>query len=113
MVTVHYRNSFLLYDTCISDCCILLTLYSGSGLCPADNTVLLMEQIHPDKFCDREIMKLEVRCSNKHRGCEWTGPFQFLEVRTNFYFHVIVAINFMYSCKCTSAIFFVMVMVCD
>ena len=53
-----------------------------------DNTVLSMDDIFPDKFCDREIMELEIRCSNKHQGCEWTGPFRFLEVCASLYFHV-------------------------
>ncbi|CAB4016039.1 TNF receptor-associated factor 6-like [Paramuricea clavata] len=52
-------------------------LTSGSKMCPEDNTVISMEQIFPDKFCNREIMKLQIFCSNKHRGCNWTGPLKF------------------------------------
>ncbi len=85
-----YSIEFTAVCTHISDCCILLTLflYSGSRLCPVDNIVFSMEQIYSDTYCERQISNLETRCSNKHQGCEWTGPFRLLEVCASFYFHV-------------------------
>jgi hypothetical protein len=66
----------------------ILCLYSGSKMCPKDNTTISTEQIFPDKFCERKIMELQIFCSNKHRGCNWTGPLKFFKVCVNFYIKI-------------------------
>ena len=48
----------------------------SSKMCPECNTVLAVENISLDKFCESEIMELETRCSNKRQGCNWTGPLK-------------------------------------
>ena len=55
-------------------------------MCPQCKTVLEMENIFPDKFCERQIAELETCCPNKHHGCKWTGPFKFCKVCSSFYF---------------------------
>ena len=62
--------------------------YSGSKMCPEDNTTISTEQIFLDKFCEREIMELQIFCSNKHRSCNWTGPLKFSKVCVNFYIKI-------------------------
>ena len=38
---------------------------------PADNE--LVSDVFPDRFVEREVLNLEVKCSNLEAGCEWRG----------------------------------------
>jgi hypothetical protein len=83
---------------------ILISVYSGSKMCPKDNTVISMEQIFPDTFCNREIMELQILCSNEHRGCNWTGPLKFSKVCVNSIYQKVFIIDCSFSslwCACT------------
>ena len=34
-----------------------------------------------DRYCEREVLDLKVRCNNHLNGCDWTGKIKELEVR--------------------------------
>ena len=54
-------------------------LHRGSNRCPEGTCdVISLEEIHPDKFCDRQIMELKCYCSN--RGCKTQICLKDLEV---------------------------------
>ena len=54
--------------------------FSGSKMCPVDDTSLSETPIFPDNFCKRNLMELECYCSGKNGGCQWTGPLKDLKV---------------------------------
>ena len=37
-------------------------------------------QVFSDNGCHRQILNLQVLCSNLEKGCEWTGPLSEIEV---------------------------------
>ena len=59
--------------------CIKNVINNGNKKCPEDGTVLSLEQIFRDAFCNREMLDLECLCTNKNLGCKWTGPLKTLQ----------------------------------
>ena len=51
--------------------CINSVLQSSQPVCPLDRTEL--DNVFPDAACRRQINTLKVYCSNKERGCTWSG----------------------------------------
>ncbi|XP_046860118.1 TNF receptor-associated factor 3-like [Xenia sp. Carnegie-2017] len=56
--------------------CIKNVIENGDQKCPEDGTVLTVEDIFPDRFCNREILDQHCYCRNKSLGCMWTGMFR-------------------------------------
>ncbi|XP_046863268.1 TNF receptor-associated factor 5-like, partial [Xenia sp. Carnegie-2017] len=56
--------------------CIKNVIENGDQKCPEDGTVLTLEDIFPDTFCNREILDQHCYCRNKSLGCKWTGMFR-------------------------------------
>ena len=51
--------------------CINSVLHSSQPECPLDRTKL--DNVFPDAACRRQINALKVYCSNKDKGCTWSG----------------------------------------
>ena len=51
--------------------CINSVLQSSQPECPLDRTEL--DNVFPDGACRRQINALKVYCSNKDKGCTWSG----------------------------------------
>lgn len=49
-----------------------------SGICM--NGWCFSFQVFSDNGCHRQILNLQVLCSNFEKGCEWTGPLSEIEV---------------------------------
>lgn len=49
-----------------------------SGICM--NGWCFSFQVFSDNGCHRQILNLQVLCSNFEKGCEWTGPLSEMEV---------------------------------
>ncbi|XP_065658888.1 TNF receptor-associated factor 5-like [Hydra vulgaris] len=54
------------------------TIHSNNGvlICPLDKTILNSEKIFPDKFTERVILQLKVKCDNFLKSCQWTGELK-------------------------------------
>ncbi|XP_047143631.2 TNF receptor-associated factor 6-A [Hydra vulgaris] len=52
---------------------------NGVLMCPLDKTVLNSEEIFPDKFTEREILQLKVKCDNFSKSCQWTGELKSID----------------------------------
>nr|XP_047143552.1 TNF receptor-associated factor 6-A-like [Hydra vulgaris] len=48
----------------------------GVLICPLDKTILNSEKIFPDKFTERAILQLKVKCDNFLKSCQWTGELK-------------------------------------
>ena len=78
--TVYYSDTCTIFSLWNSIVEPFLILHRGCNKCPegtCDNFISL-EEIHPDKFCDRQIMELKCFCSN--RGCKTQICLKDLEV---------------------------------
>ncbi|XP_065659886.1 TNF receptor-associated factor 5-like [Hydra vulgaris] len=49
---------------------------NGVLICPLDKTVLHSEKVFPDKFTERAILQLKVKCDNFSKSCQWTGELK-------------------------------------
>ncbi|XP_065659307.1 TNF receptor-associated factor 3-like isoform X1 [Hydra vulgaris] len=49
---------------------------NGAFICPLDKTILNSEKIFPDKFTERAILQLKVKCDNFLKSCQWTGELK-------------------------------------
>ncbi|XP_065659874.1 TNF receptor-associated factor 3-like isoform X3 [Hydra vulgaris] len=49
---------------------------NGVLICPLDKTILNSEKVFPDKFTERAILQLKVKCDNFLKGCQWTGELK-------------------------------------
>ncbi|XP_065681169.1 TNF receptor-associated factor 6-A isoform X3 [Hydra vulgaris] len=48
----------------------------GVLVCPLDKTILNSEKVFPDKFTERAILQLKVKCDNFLKSCQWTGELK-------------------------------------
>jgi len=65
--------------------CFLWMLYpffyrNGSVSCPIDNEPITPKQHFNDRAREKEILNLECFCTNRARGCQWTGTILDLQV---------------------------------
>nr|XP_047142891.1 TNF receptor-associated factor 5-like [Hydra vulgaris] len=49
---------------------------NGVLICPLDKTILSSEKVFPDKFTERAILQLKVKCDNFLKSCQWTGELK-------------------------------------
>ncbi|XP_065658594.1 TNF receptor-associated factor 6-A-like [Hydra vulgaris] len=49
---------------------------NGDFICPLDKTILNSEKVFPDKFTERAILQLKVKCDNFLKNCQWTGELK-------------------------------------
>ena len=56
----------------------LIYIFFRNGRCPIFNTH--DTTYYPDRFADREIQELKVRCVKRKNGCEWSDCLRHLEV---------------------------------
>ncbi|XP_065659883.1 TNF receptor-associated factor 6-A-like isoform X1 [Hydra vulgaris] len=49
---------------------------NGILICPLDKTILNSEKVFPDKFTERAILQLKVKCDNFLKSCQWTGELK-------------------------------------
>ncbi|XP_065681199.1 TNF receptor-associated factor 6-A-like isoform X2 [Hydra vulgaris] len=53
---------------------------NGVLICPLDKTILSSEKVFPDKFTERAILQLKVKCDNFLKSCQWTGELKKVNV---------------------------------
>ncbi|XP_065659845.1 TNF receptor-associated factor 6-A-like isoform X2 [Hydra vulgaris] len=53
---------------------------NGVLICPLDKTILNSEKVFPDKFTERAILQLKVKCDNFLKGCQWTGELKTINI---------------------------------
>ncbi|XP_065659305.1 TNF receptor-associated factor 3-like isoform X2 [Hydra vulgaris] len=53
---------------------------NGAFICPLDKTILNSEKIFPDKFTERAILQLKVKCGNFLKSCPWTGELNTVNI---------------------------------
>nr|XP_047143231.1 TNF receptor-associated factor 6-A-like [Hydra vulgaris] len=49
---------------------------NGVLFCPLDKTILNSGEIFPDKFTERIILQLNIKCDNFLKSCQWTGELK-------------------------------------
>lgn len=63
----------------VCNTCLQPILRNKRPRCPLDNLSFDPEKVYSDNGCHRQILNLQVLCSNLERGCEWTGPLSEVE----------------------------------
>ncbi|XP_065659295.1 TNF receptor-associated factor 6-like isoform X3 [Hydra vulgaris] len=53
---------------------------NGAFICPLDKTILNSEKIFPDKFTERAVLQLKVKCDNFLKSCQWTGELKTINI---------------------------------
>lgn len=59
--------------------CLKPILRNKRPRCPLDNLNFDPSKVFPDNGCHRQILNLQVLCSNTEKGCEWSGPLSEIE----------------------------------
>lgn len=59
--------------------CLQPILRNKRPRCPLDNLNFDPVKVFSDNGCHRQILSLQVLCSNLDKGCEWTGPLSEIE----------------------------------
>ncbi|XP_047143909.1 uncharacterized protein LOC105849590 isoform X2 [Hydra vulgaris] len=55
----------------------------GVLVCPLDKTILNSEKVFPDKFTERAILQLKVKCDNFLKSCQWTGELKTINMSSH------------------------------
>ena len=63
--------------------CHTQLITSGNKKCPVCREPNALSSAHLDKFLQREINDLKVRCQHHREGCEWTGEVRDLQSHLN------------------------------
>ncbi|XP_068735296.1 TNF receptor-associated factor 2-like [Montipora capricornis] len=63
--------------------CVQELLRSPLSKCLLDNEEIKREEIFEDKYAQREVLSLQVQCTNHVDGCQWRGDLGLLEDHEN------------------------------